>query len=106
MLPLKPISAHSTVIAFSFSCSRLRIVGSLAPVRCLRRNNNSVEIVHGSTLLSWSVPVPTGATMDGNNALGLELKPAKARTEVILVKSASKPVSAECRTSPKRITLK
>lgn len=38
-------------------------------VMAYTRNNNSAEIVHGSTLLSWSAPVPTGEIMDGTNAL-------------------------------------
>ncbi|MGD0942045.1 MAG: hypothetical protein ABR905_20310 [Terracidiphilus sp.] len=38
-------------------------------VMAYTRNNNSAEIVHGTTLLSWSAPVPTGEIVDGTNAL-------------------------------------
>jgi hypothetical protein len=38
-------------------------------VMAYTRNNNRAEIVHGSTLLSWSAPVPTGEIMGGTKAL-------------------------------------
>jgi hypothetical protein len=38
-------------------------------VMAYTRNNNSAEIVHGSTLLSWSAPVASGEVKDGTNSL-------------------------------------